>query len=876
MKTVREIQYDKVREGYQTICKAEGRTPDLTDIKNLALQTIYSTDRTPMAGNYRLPSHDKVHLPSLNAELSMIKADAETLGTFFDALQLELRSIKFTAGVWDSYAKAKIQAAFMAGVKLAAPVFIQGFTEQLKPSEYADPNNTTANIGSDETIGLPMVAGSSSSYVHSARDISIQRIGENLEVSLQGDPLGVVNQMPFAGLLMQLSGHVIEEAGFRVIVNTDMKDVNYVAVRLAEETTGIKVRIQVTANRKDYKTIYEGLTKWERIEVPIETMNISQIVVEFTMNTPNLVFPDHVTYEFKLYKIAMVRASRRTSATFQTKQLDIESDVSFVSIAAEEELVGNGSISYSIARTADTEGNPTGFSPVNMREGQLIEMGNVISMVDVVPPDENPRWTVKPERRYGSTLYNILNCGMSLSEGDLTIQSGVLTCSGVVDDGIKLYRGVNDWSRQSRSVSVDRHVESLSYETEIDSQTAWVKPVQLLTTVKHLIESDHISSSGELTLNRVALTYPLRNIEELRVSYDDGTEYYVPVVDASQVNNVWYVTFGLPVGATSTEVFDPSQHYYISHVTTLTDYASIAQVEVVLDLESIEITQGGQQYSHGTDYQIYQSSFMIEFFKTGKYYKAFNKETSTSWISGDSQYTNKSPAVDIKYRFAEVSAIAVEYFETNIYVTSPIDITLIPFTETDKSMGNFHKIDNIDVSSLTSFPLENGWHTLQSTNPYPSVNEYDINSLTQDRCYAGMIIPAAIDTMRIFRDPMRRVSPFVLASLPADEASKCFAFVDGKVLLSAQPDFVDDEIVYDPNMSYAKGSLLICKKPIMEADLSNSGYIPAPEQFQMEVKYQLSEGSSRPLWIRIELLVEDTTSVAKIRQFGLNKFREVV
>jgi len=875
MKTIRELQYERIREVYQDICRATGRVPSLDDIRNLALQTIYASDRTPMSGNYRLPSHDVVNVASLNAELGSIKADAEALGSFFDELQTEMRSIRFVSEVWDWYARAKIQDTVMAGIKLAAPAYIDGFTENLGVIGYNDPDTTTASLTADGMIGLPIVAGSANTYVHSARDISIQRIGENLEVSLQGEPLGVVNKMPFSGLLMRLTGHVIEEAGFRVIVNTDMHDINYIGLRLAEEAMGIKVTIQVTSNRKDYKTVFQGLTKWEWTEASIEPMDITQIVVEFTMNAPNIVYPDRVIYEFMLHKILMAKASIRTSARYQTKKVDIESDVSYLSVAVEEERIGHAAINYYIARSVDTAGKPTGFAPLDVRNGQLIEMGNVDVQAMIEPPEETPLWTIAPERRYGSALYNIVNCGMSLQEGDLTIESGTIACSNLVDESVKLYRGVGDWIKCESKVTLEKHVESLSYETEIDNQTAWVKPVPLMLTVKELIEDSAISSTGDLTRNTVKLGYTPYNLEEVRITFSNGTEYYAPITNCEEVTGSWYLTFAMPTGAIGTEVFDPNEHYYISYATTLKEYADTNVLAVTLDFSSFEIVQDTISYVYGSDYQIYSSSFMVELLKTGRYYRAFQKEQSTSWISGDSRFTNKSPGITIKYRFTEESSDPAKYYETNVLVENPVDIVLVPFTESERSAGNFHRIDGMDVSSFNSYPLSTGWHTLQSTQPYPAANEYDVNDKTGVSSPAGIIIPASINTMRVYRDPMRRVSPFVLASLPADEASKCFAFAGGKILLNAQPDFVDDEIVYDSNMSYAKGKNLICKRPIIESDLSNSGYLPQPERFLLEFKYGTATGASRSIWLRVDLSVDDTVSVARVRQIGLNKFREV-
>ena len=126
MKNIRQIQYEKVRQVYQDLARLRNEVPDINKIRHLLNEILYSNERTPLCGNYRLTGYEQVDLNALNAELGLIKADLETITTFFSLLDTRLRGLEFVNDVWRENAKHKINAALLEVVKLTAPIFIKG------------------------------------------------------------------------------------------------------------------------------------------------------------------------------------------------------------------------------------------------------------------------------------------------------------------------------------------------------------------------------------------------------------------------------------------------------------------------------------------------------------------------------------------------------------------------------------------------------------------------------------------------------------------------------------------------------------------------------------------------------------------------------
>ena len=277
----------------------------------------------------------------------------------------------------------------------------------------------------------------------------------------------------------------------------------------------------------------------------------------------------------------------------------------------------------------------------------------------------------------------------------------------------------------------------------------------------------------------------------------------------------------------------------------------------------------GQTLELGVDYRIQPNEYRVELLKTGAYARHYSKV-----VDGSGNTLTSLTDVNITYDFEEQGATSTTYYETQVKVVVPTEIEILPFNAAEIADGNFHHINGENVSTYTSYVLKQGWNTIQTTHPYPSAGEYDVNALTEETSSAGIILLEDIDAMRPYTDSMRQVSPFTLATLEPEEATKCFSYDDGKLLVSFLPDFIQPDILNDPLSLDTKGQTLICKKPVLEVDYTNMGYTPLPEAFQLEFAYSDSS-RDKFIFIKIEIETHNVSALARINKLGLNKYKEI-
>ena len=203
----------------------------------------------------------------------------------------------------------------------------------------------------------------------------------------------------------------------------------------------------------------------------------------------------------------------------------------------------------------------------------------------------------------------------------------------------------------------------------------------------------------------------------------------------------------------------------------------------------------------------------------------------------------------------------------------PTRITILPFKGFEIEAGNFHMINSENVSAMTEYMLPAGWSTVTTTQPYPSylADTDDVNLLTGKASSAGLVIYGAVEKMRTYRDSMRQVSPFVLASLSAEDGSKCFSYSEGKILINFQPEFLDPLIL--ANNAECYGEVLLGKRGEYSDTYETSLYESVPEEFELEIPYS-STTTTRCVYLKIELSAESGAH-AIVRRIGMNCFRRL-
>jgi len=866
MRTIREIQFEKAKDLYRRLLTFRNEKPDMLTLERLLREIVLSTQRTPMSGKYRLPSNDTVDTNSLNVELGLIKADAETIYTFLDEMQKRLRTLRYVADVWKQNARNKVNSAMLTLAKLTSPVYIQGFTEELNTSEIVSQADTDLVIDEDGAICLPMITNESKPYKHLPSDISISRIGTNLTATVLGTPTNIVNRAERGSVVMNLSGNIITEAGFKIEIKTDTQDVNLIYLQLADVKAGIKVKVEVSSNLTDFTTVYDTVTTRERIDIPIEEMDIKKIIVSLTMDAPNIVLTDNVQYEFKVEKILMMNDRRHMSGTFQSSAISVEDDITSISLVTDETTVGNCTISYYMTSEVDTNGDPIAFTYMDTKEeGSFLSLRSGTSKTYINTPDDSLLWKLSIIKTFGSRLYNLLEI---MTEGeeteDYTIENGAVTITdgNLIQDSIKLYRGVGDYVKLEKDIVLERHVDWVAVLPDLYDEIEWVKRVPLRFVANELIEV--IGNANGSYYNQFTVPYTVLNYEEFRIVRSDGKQVNSLITDISFGTSTTTITLAAATGAT---ILDPAYKYHAMYAVSLKEYSEANDMTITLDTDSFEITAAGLPLSYEVDYYIDEDELEIELLKSGVYQGQYGAD-----YSDIDNPVNLSEHINMKYTFTAVIEAETSYYETYVYVNSPTEITILPFTASEIAAGNFHSINGEYISASQSYVLKKGWNQIETTQPFPSLNEYDTNEITSAESSAGIVIPEDLE-MRAYMDSMRQVPPHRLATMDIEEGSKCFAYSDGRILVNFVPSFLDEDFLATETTSDMKGEKFLNKKASYGTSYENLGWVSLPEKFGLEFGY--TESGDNQVFIRATIECDEPGDFGKILMLGLNKYKEI-
>lgn len=867
MKNIRHIQYTKVQQLYRELLSFRGEKPNQDSIDQLAHEILYSTLRTPLCGKYRLPRHSVIDTNALNVECGLIKADSETIYEYLHEVQRKIRTMKYVADVWKQYAEHKVKSTMIELAKLTSPAFIHGFTEELNPTEILSQENTTLIVDSDGSITLPMVVNTARRYKHTISDISIRPIGDNLTASILGRTTSIVNIEEHGSLTLSLAGAKITEAGFEITINTDMEAINYIYLKMSNIRNGVKIHIQITENKKEYTTVYNGIITRNQVDIPINETDVSRIICTITMTMPNIVLANEVRYEFTIDKLLMLSDKRKLTGRFETKEIAIEDDIAFISIAAEDETIGNAVIKYYLATEKDTSNKPTGFFYIDPHlEKNIIYLTSNSQHLSIAPSsDVCYRWSLPGIKDYGSRLYNILDiCGpgeieysesVTIADGRIVIDQGE-----IIKDTMKLYRGVGDYVKKEKSVRVERYVDWITIVPEINESISWVHRISFRITVTDIIESKQVTHAGGAFNNQIRVPYSILNYEEIKIHRDDGREINTIITHVAYTDGNTLITCAANPGTT---FLNPSYRYHISYIVSLKEYASAHNLQIEIVPDSVRVNVGNDELLYGIDFTIYRHDLEIELKKSGRY---------LSYYTSANGSTMCTPVV-MSYTFTAQSENSTIYYETHVYVDTPMEIIIRPFTTSELSYGNFHSINSEQVSTKTRHELMQGWNCIETTQPFPSRNEYDTNLITGLPSSAGIVIPENTATMRAYRDSMRQVAPFALATLDREEGATCFAFVDGMILINFLPTFIEDVFLTDEHTADIKGDQFLNKKALWGVAYENSGWISHPETFLCEFSY--TGDDVKTIFLRIDIICQDTSSIGRVFRIGLNKFKEV-
>lgn len=853
MKSLRRFQYDAVRTAYQRLLNNRGEAPDASTLRLLLNEIIYATERTPLSGKYRLIPYEPVDIDRINAELSLVCSDAETLFAFFSALQEQLRRDLFVVSAWLSYGEHRRRAIVRSALSLSSRAFIDGLTEIIDLAAQIDTTQSSVAVTDVGYAELVPVGGGTIRTVQ-GRQVTIDRIGTTAVATITGDRSEVFSTGTAQPLVLRLSGKEPREAGFMITLTTDPVRADTIHLELQEERLGVRVRIETRPENGTYGTIYDHVVTAPVVDAAAGGVMIDRLRISLTADVPNRSGHGRTEYEFILRRALILAESSARSGLVVLKPITIGPEVRQFTVVTEEDREGDAVIEYTLSMEEDAAGNPIGFSPINASEVTVIDMDRLPTRIELHASGE--RWGIVPAKHHGGRLYSLLAGIASGSYGELTVADGVMhfpSGTVAVQDSFELYRGVNDFARVVSTTTAKKRAESIIHSVASNSVTGWAENVDLLVRRRELIARDRIGDAGDHRYNAVTLQCPLIEAESLVVTRDDGREITARIAAVSESGLLVTLTEDAD---TPQRILSPAYNYYASYVTRLTNHATAEGVSIEVDVDSLSVSAGTDALAEERDYSYYAGDRRLALLRTGLYLRHFQ-------VTDDD--TGLDPLV-VSYDYTEESITERVYWTTCVYVTGQTEITVLPFSSSEIEAGNFHRINGEDVSGARSVQLAPGWSTIETTQPYPT-GAGEVNLITQQSSAAGMVLFGVVEQMRAYRDSMRQVSPFMLATLKDGEGAKCFAAIDGVIYVNFLPDAIDPGFYLD-NPS-TTGSFVYGRRPVWGTGHTVSGFTMQPEELELVCYHSADQSTNAHLRASLRC----TTGVARIRRIGINQVR---
>ncbi len=422
-------------------------------------------------------------------------------------------------------------------------------------------------------------------------------------------------------------------------------------------------------------------------------------------------------------------------------------------------------------------------------------------------------------------------------------------------DSLRLYRGLRTYRRDEgvvRTITFDRpFFHRPQYSTTI-------KPIDILTRYEEPILSSMIDSET----NRIKLTC---TPSDPAIIIRDSTDTIVTVTINSigEEDGLGYIEV-LPEDII--RLSDKTTVFIVSYLTTLKNFMLQRDAFVRIIPESLLISVDGTVLSYDRDYRIDWQNFVCHILPTSVYYKMIDRDTDGTIID--------MPLIAIQYSITDTRARGSASWSTWCYASETSTIVILPFTPSEASSGNYHLIDDVDVSFMTSYTIEKGWHSIQTTQPIPTnkSNSLDVNQLTKLPSNAGIVIPDTV-AYRAYRESMRYVTPNILATVPLSDSEKCFTMMNGKIYTLFVPEYYSQAFLNRVGVTSPSGKTLLAKLPLYSSPYTCVGYIEQPEMFQLEFDYGIiTEDNSvvDSIVIRAEASGSSNDTLV-ISKFGINK-----
>ena len=815
MGLLHDAQITEVEKLYIQLAKE--RNVEIKASQIAELRRVISSIASPVSifKGFEIQEYSKFPIDKFNVSLNNINTDNRTLLTFLKSVYIDIQQLESISKILGLQLQNLSQRTLIE----LAPLIqgeIDGISTNVPLKEVIDLSRSKVEFNNSEMV-IPVKSRYVVKKAWTDQDIKITVNGKgiisNSFIGNRSNPFNLQNPSMFVA---QILTDQFTNVRLDIDLSMDSKAINRIYLSFGEELVNSKITIfGGTSPDKRTELGSTVITNHETFIRLNSTEQISHIRIAIESSLGRRTPTDDIIYNFPIKRIEFSRESTSESLNYISKDIELGRKASIVSLVTDENLPDGTITKYYLNPGSDPDVGWIEIEPINRtkKKNNIINLGQIRGKISKYGPDNsNPMndWDIDTISTQDIKLYNILSLQDYDEGGILTAKLGTLSPSDgeIVEESIKVYRGIDDYSIRLEQPFTTETTAPVVHKAIANTSVPGYEPISILVNYIEIIKP----SSSDPT--QVLLKHEITDSTSILIKDADNVIIGVNALTLTSIGDRTQITFDRPL--------DPTQSYTITYDVKLSEVNN--KLSEDKELKILEptfeiITNEGVLLNNRTDFVI-------------------SNENQTLYLDRNLQNIESLQIkVDWIVRYIE----KIQIYETHLYNDSTINLQILGFSDNEIDKGNFHWIDNQNVSRLTEIELSPGHHIIKTTQPYPSDpnNPLDVNGLTNQGSLAGIIIPDGI-YYRAFEDSLRQISFFQLGNNISPNNQDNFSLLDSKIWLNRKPLFLRQNLLNDSRTNHIKGTQLLGKKAIMIGGIFDH-YESQPELFDIESAIQTPE-----------------------------------
>lgn len=821
MVRLRDIQHNNLIRFLLEEYRKAGQPIDTDLLFNIQQSAARNTSSEKLYTPYDFPYNDRIDIESLNAAFKMLYLDYKTITDFHQDYIKDLRRLELTSKAYERMINRIGRKVLDNASAIIAGSIIDGISTYIKPSEVVDRNVTTMDF-TDDVISLTTKSIIPIGFSFAEEDVSetVEAIGD-FRTYRTGSKASLFNPINRNLYDVRIASQSAMLVSLRLEVQADFSEVNKVVLDSIQDPSSMMFAIDISTDGKTYDRVAYEQVKDMTYSVDFTPVsNAGFMRFTFYKQSGKTLANGNYEYAFIIRSISLFKGSYQTeNPVFQTQKIKLDKKVRKVSIVSSESKPQETSIKYYITSN-EKDGEPIGWTeiePANRakKSNNIIDLYPRLQVIRNIKPISD-EWDLYRIRGTDIDLYNILQD----SEGDMPTEveikdetsteephKHVLSIpeeAGTIDESsVKLYRGIYDWAvlKNNRKRDIDSTI--IEHFLESSESSLGYKPIDLYARI---IDEKIKSSPSDPDSRTLELKYPVYYLDTIEIKEENGAEILsIPI----EITGDRTVILDAPI--------DPLTTFYITYNTKVRDIETEDNSTIVVNPDTLIV-----------------SSNVYGLLKKGEDY-TFGKDVNRIYLSAR-KYKGLT-SLEISFIYSIYMEDDYPVYETSVFVEEDTDLEISKFSRKEIEAGNFHEIDGVDISDRDKYTMVKGWHKITTTQVFPNNpnNDNDYNPFTNEKSEAGVTIPEGV-YYRAFKEPLRKVSRFMLGNNIKPKDHRSFAVSDNMILLNRNPDFIKEELLdATSGADQTTGSYLLAKK--LTGEIPSPGvdyYEPFPERFDLE------------------------------------------